>query len=139
MGLLTWAYPAGRGELERASDLFRSFREQPTPELAREARAGLDSALSPNELLQRLWHPWSSYAIVPLFALANAGVHISGSFLAHALTSRITLGILVGYVVGKPAAIVGSSWIVSRMSLQKLRLPVGWGAAFGTGSIAGIG
>src|SRR5438477_3474836 len=108
MGLLTWAYPAGRGELERASDLFRNFREQPTPELAREARAGLESALSPNELLQRLWHPWSSYAIVPLFALANAGVHISGSFLTHAFTSSITLGILVGYVVGKPAAIVSA-------------------------------
>lgn len=139
MGLLTWAYPAGRGELERASDLFRSFREQPTPELAREARAGLESALSPNELLQRLWHPWSSYVIVPLFALANAGLHISGSFLAHAFTSSITLGILVGYVVGKPAAIVLTSWLVSRMSGRRLRLPVGWGATVGTGAIAGIG
>ena len=139
MGLLTWAYPAGRGELERASDLFRSFREQPTPELAREARAGLESALSPNELLQRLWHPWSSYVIVPIFALANAGVHISGSFLAHAFTSRITLGILVAYVVGKPAAVVVTPWLVSRVSMRRLRLPVGWGAALGTGAIAGIG
>ena len=47
MGLLTFAYPAARSDLERASDLFRSFREQPTPELARSARAGLASALSP--------------------------------------------------------------------------------------------
>ena len=139
MGLLTWAYPAGRGELERASDLFRSFREQPTPELAREARAGLESALSPNELLQRLWHPWSSYVIVPIFALANAGLHISGGFLAHAFTSRITLGILVAYVAGKPAAVVSTSWLVSRLSRGRLRLPVGWGATLGTGAIAGIG
>jgi Na+/H+ antiporter NhaA len=139
MGLLTWAYPAGRGELERASDLFRSFREQPTPELAREARVGLEFALSPNELLQRLWHPWSSYVIVPIFALANAGLHISGSFLTHAFTSPVTLGILVAYVAGKPAAVVATSWLVSRLSGRKLRLPVGWGAALGTGAIAGIG
>ena len=49
MGLLTFAYPAARGDLERATDLFRLFREQPTPELARSARAGLRSAISPNE------------------------------------------------------------------------------------------
>src|SRR5260221_337621 len=97
MGMLTWAYPAGRGELERASDLFRSFREQPTPELAREARAGLAAALSANERLQLLYHPWTSYVIVPLFALANAGIVITGSFLAAAYTSPLTLGILLGY------------------------------------------
>ncbi len=57
MGLLTYAYPAARGDLERASDLFRSFREQPTPELARSASAGLTSALSPNERLQPLTTP----------------------------------------------------------------------------------
>ena len=105
MGLLTYAYPASRADLERASDLFRSFREQPTPELARSAGIGLASALSPNERLQLLYHPWTSYVIVPLFALANAGIVIGGSFLARAYTSPITLGILVGYVVGKPLGI----------------------------------
>ena len=74
IGLITWAYPAGRGELERATDLFRSFREQPTPELARSASAGLQAAVSPNARLQQLYHPWTSYVIVPLFALANAGI-----------------------------------------------------------------
>ena len=73
MGLLTYAYPAPRADLERASDLFRLFREQPTPELAREASGGVRLAISPNERLQQLYHPWSSYVIVPLFALANAG------------------------------------------------------------------
>src|SRR5437763_3004225 len=60
MGLLTFAYPAARGDLERATDLFRLFREQPTPELARTARVGLESAISPNERLQHLFHPESS-------------------------------------------------------------------------------
>ncbi len=139
MGLLTFAYPAARSDLERASDLFRSFREQPTPELARSAGIGLASALSPNERLQLLYHPWTSYVIVPLFALANAGIVLSGSFLARAYASPVTLGILVGYVAGKPVGITGASWLLARLSRGRLRPPVGWAAVAGTGSVAGIG
>jgi Na+/H+ antiporter NhaA len=139
MGLLTYAYPAARVDLERATDLFRLFREQPTPELARDARVGLETAISPNERLQHLYHPWSSYVIVPLFALANAGIPINGGFLARAFTSPVTLGILVAYVVGKPVGIVGASWLAARLSRGRLRLPVGWGALLGGGAIAGIG
>ena len=58
--------------------LSRSFREQPTPELARSAQLGVVSAISANERLQYRLHPWTSFAIVPLFALANAGIHVSG-------------------------------------------------------------
>jgi Na+/H+ antiporter NhaA len=139
MGLLTYAYPAQRTDLERASDLFRLFREQPTPELARSAQAGLQSAISPNERLQQLYHPWTSYVIVPLFALANAGIVISGSFLSHAFTSPITLGILFGYAFGKPVGVLASAWIVTRVSRGRLRPPVGWVAVAGGGTVAGIG
>jgi Na+/H+ antiporter NhaA len=139
MGLLTYAAPAARGDLERASDLFRLFREQPTPELARSARIGLTSALSPNERLQQLFHPWTSYVIVPLFALANAGIHIDARFLADAFTAPIALGIVIGYLLGKPVGIVGASWLVTRLSGGRVRPPVGWVALIGGGSIAGIG
>jgi Na+/H+ antiporter NhaA len=139
MGLLTYAYPAARSDLERATDLFRLFREQPTPELARSARAGLESAISPNERLQQLWHPWTSYLFVPLFALGNAGIPINGGFLSRAFTSPITLGILVGYVAGKPVGVAGTSWLVTRLSRGRLRPPVGWVAVAGGGTIAGIG
>jgi Na+/H+ antiporter NhaA len=139
VGLITWAYPAGRDELERATDLFRSFREQPTPELARSARAGLQSAVSPNARLQQLYHPWTSYVIVPLFALANAGIVVNGDFLSRAYSSPITLGIVLGYVIGKPLGIVGISWLATRFSRSRLRPPVGWGAVIGGGAIAGIG
>ncbi len=139
MGLLTYAYPADRADLERATDLFRSFREQPTPELARSATAGLSSAISPNERLQLLYHPWTSYVIVPLFALANAGITINGAFLGKAVSSPITLGIFLGYVAGKPVGITGASWLLSRLSRGRLRAPVGWAAVTGTGTIAGIG
>jgi Na+/H+ antiporter NhaA len=139
LGLLTFAYPAARTDLERASDLFRRFREQPTPGLAQSARAGLATALSPNERLQQLYHPWTSYVIVPLFALANVGIVISGSFLARAYTSPVTLGILIGYVAGKPAGITGASWLLTRLSRGRLRPPVGWATVAGVGAIAGIG
>ena len=139
MGLLTYAYPAARSDLERAGDRFREFREQPTPELERSARNELRSVISANERLQLLYHPWTSYVIVPLFALANAGIAIDGGFLERAFSSPITLGILFGYVVGKPVGILGTSWLVARLSRQRLRPPIGWAAVAGGGTIAGIG
>jgi protein-disulfide isomerase len=139
LGLLTYASPAARIDLERATDLFRLFREQPTPELARTARSGLEQAISPNERLQQLWHPWTSYVFVPFFALANAGIAINGGFLARAYTSPITLGILIGYVAGKPVGIFGVSFAVKTLSRGRLRPPVGWAAVAGGGAIAGIG
>src|SRR3954447_3370716 len=139
MGLATYAYPASRDDLERASELFREFREQPTPELARTATRGLASAISPNERLQQRFHPVTSYGIVPLFALANAGIVLTGGFLGHALGSTVTLGILIGYAAGKPLGILTASWLATRLSRQRLRLPVGWGALAGGGSVAGIG
>jgi Na+/H+ antiporter NhaA len=139
MGLLALAYPASRVELEQASESFRLFREQPTPELARDARESLRTAISPNDRLQQLFHPWTSYLIVPLFALANAGITVSGSFLARAYTSPVTLGILVGYVVGKPAGTLGTAWLLARVSHGRIRPPVGWVAVAGAGAIAGIG
>jgi Na+/H+ antiporter NhaA len=139
MGLLTYAAPASRSDLERATDLFRRFREQPTSELARSARIGLESALSPNERLQQLYHPWTSYVVVPLFALANAGVPVDPGFLARASTSPITAGIVLGYVVGKPLGVLGTSWLVTGSSRGRLQPPVGWAAVGGAGTVAGIG
>ncbi len=139
MGLLTYASPPTRSDLERATDLFRLFREQPTPELARSARGGVVEAISPNVRLQQLYHPWTSYVIVPLFAFSNAGVVISGDFLSRAYTSPITLGILFGYVLGKPVGIAGASWLAATVSRGRLRPPVGWAAVAGAGTLGGIG
>ncbi|MER8185053.1 Na+/H+ antiporter NhaA [Kitasatospora sp. NPDC094015] len=139
MGLLTYARPAARTDLERASGMFRRFREQPTPELERTLRAGIASTLSPNERLQRMYHPWSSYVIVPLFALANAGITLSGSQLANAFGSPVTLGILLGYTLGKPIGILGTALLTTALSRGRLRPPVGWGSITAGGTIAGVG
>jgi Na+/H+ antiporter NhaA len=139
MGLLAQAYPAARGDLEVATEQFRMFREQPTPELARVASISLSTSISPNDRLQEIFHPWTSYVIVPLFALANAGVQISGPFLARAFTSPVTLGIVAGYVAGKPLGIAGVSYLVTKVSKGRLQPPAGWASIIGAGTIAGIG
>jgi Na+/H+ antiporter NhaA len=139
IGLVTSAYPPSREDLERATALTRSFREQPTPELARSAQQGVLSAISPNERLQYSLHPWTSYVFVPLFALANAGIHVTGGLLSAAVASPITLGILIGYVAGKPLGILGASWLASRPALRGTRPTLSWPILAGGGAVAGIG
>ena len=137
VGLVTSAYPPARTDLERVTELTRSFREQPTPELARSAQLSVASAISANERLQYRLHPWTSFVIVPLFALANAGIHLDGQLLGDAVTSPVTLGILFGYVVGKPLGILGAAWLASR--LGGLRRALSWPEIAGGGAVAGIG
>ena len=138
-GLIAYAAPPARIDLERTSDLFRDFREQPTAGMARQLRAGVRTAVSPNDRLQQLWHPWTSYLIVPLFGLANAGIPVDPGFLSKAYTSPITLGIAIGYIVGKPAGIMAVSALVSKTTRGRLRPAVGWMSVLGGGTLAGMG
>jgi Na+/H+ antiporter NhaA len=139
VGLVTTAYPPSRDDLERSTERARSFREQPTPELAYEARASLTSAISLNERLQYRLLPWTSQVIVPLFALANAGIHFSSTLLSDALTSPVTLGIVAAYAIGKPLGILTASWLATRRALGGQRLTITWPALIGVGTSAGIG
>jgi Na+/H+ antiporter NhaA len=138
-GLSASAYTPERKRLEQATRLVRQFREQPTPDLARSASLGLTTTLSPNERLQARFHPWTSYLIVPVFALANAGIALSPGFLRQAYTSPLTLGILAGYVIGKPVGVLGGSFLVPRLSKGRVQPPIGWGGILGSGTLAGIG
>jgi Na+/H+ antiporter NhaA len=139
VGLVTTAYQPARSDLEQVTELARAFREQPTAALARSAQLGMTSAVSPNEQLQYRLHPWTSYVIVPLFALANTGIEIDGDLLSDAVTSPITLGILVGLVVGKPVGILGGTWLVSRLWPGDLQLAVSWPVRLGGGVVSGVG
>jgi Na+/H+ antiporter NhaA len=139
LGLTAAAYTPARESLQQATDLFRSFREQPTPELAQFARASMVQSLSPNDRLQRTYQGWSSYLIVPLFGLANAGIAIDASFLGRALISPVTIGVFVAYVVGKPVALTGVSALITWFSRGRIRPAVGWASVLGTGTIAGMG
>ncbi|MFK0168038.1 Na+/H+ antiporter NhaA [Streptomyces sp. NPDC090306] len=137
VGALVIAYPAARGDLERASGLFRDFREQPTPELQRSAVQGLAAAISPNERLEQMFLPWVSFGIVPLFALANAGILLDAHTLSDAFTSPVTLGIVAGCLAGKVIGIVGSMAAAQKLTGGRLRPNVGWGAVTAGGAIAG--
>ena len=139
IGLLTPAHAAAREDLRAAASAFRSFREQPTARLEREVRDVIRTSISRNERLQERYHPWASYLIVPLFALANGDITISGEFLAHAYTAPVTLGIMLGYLAGKPIGTAGTAWLVSRVTRGRVKPTVGWGAVIGTGAVAGIG
>ena len=139
IGLMTGAYPAARADLAQATDAFRLFREQPTARLAAEAREQVREAISANERLQERYHEVTSYLIVPLFALANADIKITGSFLARAYSSPVTLGIMLGYLIGKPVGTAVTARLATRLTHGRLAPPVGWGAVTGVGTVAGIG
>jgi Na+/H+ antiporter NhaA len=139
VGLLATAYPPSREELQRAGALWRLFREQPTPQYARSASMGLSLTISPNERLQQLFHPWTSLVIVPLFALANAGAEINREVLARAVSSPVTVGIVVGLVGGKLIGITGATWLATRRWLGGLPLTLPWPSLVGVATVAGIG
>ena len=126
--------PARPG-LERVTELARSFREQPTPELARSAQLSLTSAISANERLEYRLHPWTSFIIVPLFALSSIGIHVERELLADAVTSPITLGIVFGYLVGKPAGI-----LLAAVGARLLRVQptLSWPVIVVLGTVTGV-
>ena len=136
VGFAVSAYPPARTDLERVTELTRSFREQPTPELARSAQLGVTSAISANERLQYRLHPWTSFVIAPLFALANVGIHVDGELLGDAITSPITLGIVFGYLVGKPVGVTAAIWLATRFT--GLRRTLSWPVIVGGGAVAAI-
>ena len=139
VGVLATAHPPTRSDLQRAGALWRLFREQPTPAYARTASRSLATTISPNERLQYLFHPWTSYVIVPLFALANAGVHIDGEVLRHAAGSSVAIGIMLGLVIGKPLGILGMTALVTRSRFGGLPLTVPWPPLVGAATVAGVG
>ena len=139
LGVLTAVYPPSRGDVERAARLSRSFRQAPTPELARSAALSVADSLSPNERMQTLLHPWTSYVIVPIFALANAGVALDADMLAAALGSAVTLGVIAGLVVGKLVGISAAAIGANRLGLGSLPPSVTRIQLTGGAALAGIG
>lgn len=139
VGILATAYPPRRDDLERAGTMWRLFREEPTPRYARTVSRTMTVAVSPNERLQHLFHPWTSYVIIPLFALANAGIELSRDVLARAATSPVTLGIIAGLVLGKLIGITGVTWLVSRRALGGLPVTVPLPQVAGLATVCGIG
>ena len=88
--------------------------------------------------LEHALHPWVVFAIMPLFAFANAGVQLGGG-VGDALTSPVTVGIVAGLVVGKQLGITLFAWLAVKSGLSELPRGVGWRHVYGAGWLAGIG
>jgi Na+:H+ antiporter, NhaA family len=139
LGVVLTAYPPVPAEVLRVVRFGRWFQPDPTPRMRWETPLGLGEAASPIQRLQQRLHPWSSYLVVPLFALANAGVVLDRELLARAVGSPITLGVLTGLVVGKLVGIVGASLLAVRVGLGPLPRLVTCRQVAGAAALAGIG
>jgi Na+/H+ antiporter NhaA len=139
IALILPVYPPQRQEVERAGQLTLAFRQSPNPEYARAARLGIDRAVSVNERLMRLHEPYTSFLIVPLFALANAGVRCNGAMLTDALASPITWGVVIGLVGGKFLGIWGVTTLLTRWRPSSLAPGIRPQWLAGGAALSGIG
>ncbi len=96
-------------------------------------------AAAPSERIQERFHPFSSFVVLPLFALANAGVALSGDLLAAAVGSTVTIGIAVGLVAGKIIGVAATTWLVVKTGLGRLPEETSWRLLTGLATVAGVG
>jgi NhaA family Na+:H+ antiporter len=135
LGLMAPTQPARQPELIDAGALA----DVSTLAAARETRTLARDAVSVVEWLEHRLHPWTGFVIVPLFALANAGIPLGGGAAGDAAGSRVAAGVLVGLVVGKPLGITAAAWLAVRLRLARLPDGAGWPGIAGVGALAGIG
>jgi Na+:H+ antiporter, NhaA family len=139
IALFTPAYAARREEVEDAARRTRAYQQSPNPEFARAARLSIDRSVSASERLQQLWQPWTSFVIVPVFALANAGVPLTGETLRAATGSPVTLGVVAGLVLGKLVGILLGTGLAVGLRLGELAPGLTWLQLGGGAALSGIG
>jgi NhaA family Na+:H+ antiporter len=135
LGLLTPTRPIRQPTLvdaEELADVSTAAHVQETLVIARES-------VSVVEWLEHLLHPWTSFVILPLFALANAGIPLSTSAVQDAASSPIAWGVVLGLVVGKPVGILAFTWVAHRCRIGLLPEGATWRALVGVAVLAGIG
>ena len=139
LGLLTpsrsWVGPRLLSDIVARAGDFLSGEERPTAGVLRTVEIASREATPPLDRLESALHPWVTFAVIPLFALANASVSIDVDALAH----PVALAVVVGLVLGKPLGIVAASFLAVRLGLARLPDGVGWPALLGGGALAGIG
>ena len=145
LGFLTPAYAFHRreetGEVigSQLSQITDSADTEVSEATMREVADMAREAVSPLARMEERLHPWSAYAILPLFALANAGVPISASGLGDALTSQVGLGIMLGLVIGAPIGGFLLARAIVRFTPGRLPDGLDWPAIAGVAPLKGIG
>ena len=97
-----------------------------------------NSETSPLMSIEHALHPWVAYAILPLFAFANAGVSLAGVSL-HSFVSHVPMGIAAGLLIGKTLGVFGLTWIAIKTGMAALPAGANWGQVFGVAILCGIG
>ena len=128
-----------RQRVEAAVEVIRAFRQSPNSEYARAATRSLRDSISINERLVTAFGPYVSFGVLPVFALANAGVHLDSATIAEAMGSPLTWGVVVGLVVGKLIGITGATWLVQRSGLGRLAPGLTLRRVAGGAALSGIG
>ena len=146
MGLLTPAVPFQRpravsAEAVRAADETQDDPDPPDADAPQWLRLAWLSreAVSPLARVEHVLWPWTSFVILPLFALANAGVELSVAAVRAAASSTVTAGVIVGLVAGKTIGISAASWVAVRLGVGRLPAGMRWPHLVGTAAVAGIG
>jgi Na+:H+ antiporter, NhaA family len=137
MGGLAPAVPAmseeeARGRAEELADVSSFGAARRTVMLARRTAPTA-------EWLEAALHPWSSFLVVPIFALANTGISLGGGVLAHGGVSRVAGGVLFGKLVGKFVGIAGVAWLVCRLGFGRLPSGMGLREVLGVAALGGVG
>ena len=139
LALLIPVFTPERQQVEQAVEMIRAFRQSPNSQYARAATRGLRESISINERLQTDVGPFVSFVVLPLFALANAGVRLDAGSVAAALRSPLTWGIVAGLVVGKFIGITGATWLMQRTGLGQLAPGLTLRRIAGGAALSGIG
>ena len=139
LGAVITAFPPVPTGVLRVVRFGRWFDPDPPPAMLWEAPMGVGSGVFPIQRLQQVLHPWSSYLVVPVFALANAGVVLDRDMLVRAVGSPITFGVLAGLVVGKLVGILGASLLAVRVGLGALPRLASPQQLTGAAALTGVG
>jgi Na+/H+ antiporter NhaA len=139
LALLIPVFTPERQQVEQAVDLIRAFRQSPNSQYARAASRGLRESISINERLQAEVGPYVSFVVLPLFALANAGVRLDADSVIAALHSPLTWGVVAGLVAGKFIGITGATWLMRRTGMGELAPGLTLRRIAGGAALSGIG
>ncbi len=131
----------------KALDVFANAHDDPDTDVTQssERRAAVNAiiqnsrqVLTPLHRIEHVLHPWTAFVIIPIFALANAGIPVTGGVTEN-LSDPAAIGIILGLFVGKPLGIVLCCYIGYKLGLASLPKGVSWRHIFGAGTLAGIG
>ena len=139
VALLIPVFTPERQRVEEAVGLIRAFRQSPNSEYARDVTRSLRESISINERLQTAFGPYVSFAVLPVFALANAGLHLDRETVSGAVRSPLTWGIVAGLVVGKLVGITGATAIVRATGIGQLAPGLTLRRVAGGAALSGIG